>query len=245
MLECAYLGYSEHKKAFILHHLSGHLVESRDVHFDESKLMEHIRVTIETEVGENGEEVKISPDQESKDMESDTTMSEDTDENLDGDSDNDGDKRELDAPAESCKAIGESNGRHSNKSRMDFYTKQFSPMDSVTQKMSETTATHQSNAKNHPARNNLTPSAISNPPCCSGREHRAPVCDDDYCYLVTLYGNQHTQDPSGKERNRQGEAESSEGEGKVMNITPVTDKSAKTAVLEDPISYHNALSWDD
>ena len=30
-----------------------------------------------------------------------------------------------------------------------------------------------------------------------------------------------------------------------MNVTPVTDKSAKTAVLEDPISYHNVLSQDD
>ena len=57
---------------------------------------------------------------------------------------------------------------------------------------------------------------------------------------MTSYGNQHTQDPSGKERNGQGEAESSEGEGKVMNVTPVTNKSAKTAVLEDPISYHES-----
>ena len=62
-LECAYLGYSEHKKAFILLHcLSGHLVESRDVHFNESKLVEPSRVTIETEVSENREEVEISPD---------------------------------------------------------------------------------------------------------------------------------------------------------------------------------------
>ena len=246
MLECAYLGYSEHKKAFILLHcLSGCLVESRDVHFNESELVEPSRVTIETEVGENGEEVEISPDQESKDIESDTTMSEDTDESLDGDSNNNGDKKELDTPAESRKTIGESNGRHSNESRPDFHTKRSSPTDSVTQKTSETTATHQSNVKNHPAKPNLTPLAISDPPRRSGRECRAPVHDDDDRYLVTSYGNWHTQDPNGKERNRQGEAESSEGEGKVMNVTPVTNKSAKTAVLEDPISYHDALSWDD
>ena len=187
MLECTYLGYSEHKKAFILlHRSSGCLVESRDVHFDKSELVEPSRVTIETE---NGEEVEISPDQESKDVESDTTMSEDTDENLDSDSNNNGDKRELDTPAKSHKTIRESNGRHSNKSRTDFHTKQSSPTDSVTQKTSETTVTHQSNAKNHPARPNLTPSAISDPPRCSGRECRVPVRDDDDCYLVTSYGN--------------------------------------------------------
>ena len=237
MLECAYLGYSEHKKAFILLHCSsGHLVESRDVHFDESELVEPSRVT---EVGENGEEVEISPDQESKDMESNTTMSEDTDESLDGDSNNNGDKKELDAPAESRKTIEESNGRLPKKSRPDFHTKLSSPTDLVIQKTSETTATHQSNAKNHPARPNPTPSAISDPPCCSGKKHRALVRDDNNHYLVTSYGNWHTQDPNGKERNRQREAESSEGEGKVINITPVT------AGLEDPISYHDALSQDN
>ena len=30
-----------------------------------------------------------------------------------------------------------------------------------------------------------------------------------------------------------------------MNVTPVTNKSAKTAVLEDPIFHHNMLSQDD
>ena len=112
--------------------------------------MEPSRVTIKTEIGENGEEVEISPDQESKDMESNTTMSEDTDENSNGDSDNDSDKRELDAPAESRKTIRKSNGRCSNKSRTDFHTKWFSPTDSVTQKPSETTATHQSTIPQDP-----------------------------------------------------------------------------------------------
>ena len=31
----------------------------------------------------------------------------------------------------------------------------------------------------------------------------------------------------------------------VTNMTAVTEKSAKAAVLEDPISYHDALSQDD
>ena len=40
-LECIYLGYSEHKKAFVLlHHLSGCIIKSRDMHFDKSKSIE-------------------------------------------------------------------------------------------------------------------------------------------------------------------------------------------------------------
>ena len=201
-LQCTYLGYSEHKKAFtFLHCLSGHLVESRDVHFVDSELVEPSRVTIETEVGENGEEVEILPDQENKDIESDTAMSEDTPENSDSDSNSDGDKSEFDAPPECCKMIRESSscskpssipdidGKHSNKFRINFHTKQSSSTDSVTQKMSDTTATHPLNAKNPPARPNLTPSALSDPPHHSGRECRALVCNDDGHYPVTLYGN--------------------------------------------------------
>ena len=140
-------------------------------------------------------------------------------------------------------SIPDNDGKHSNESRTDFCTKWSSPTDSVTQKMLDTTVTHPLNVKNLPARPNLTPSALS--PCCSGRECRVPVCDDDGHYFVTSYGNWHTQDLGGKERNRQGQAGSSEGEDKVMNVTHVTDESAETAVLEDPIFYHDALSQDN
>ena len=66
-LECVYLGYSEHKKAFILlHQLSEHLIKYRDVYFNESELIEPSRVQIETEAVKNGAKVDILPDQETK-----------------------------------------------------------------------------------------------------------------------------------------------------------------------------------
>ena len=50
-MECIHVGYSEHKKAYLLiHRSSGRIVESRDVHFDEGELAEPTRVRIETEV---------------------------------------------------------------------------------------------------------------------------------------------------------------------------------------------------
>ena len=53
-LKCAHLGYAEHKRAFILvHRSSGHIVESRDVHFDESELVEPSRVRIETNISQS------------------------------------------------------------------------------------------------------------------------------------------------------------------------------------------------
>ena len=257
-LECAYLGYSEHKKAFILlYRSSGHLVESRDVHFDESELVEPSRVIIETEVGKNEEEVEILPDQKNKDIESDTSLPEDAPENPPGESNDDDDKNEFDAPSEDHKTTGESssqyrpslmpdnNGKHSNESRMVSCTKRSSPMDSATQRTSHTTTTHPLNTRNAPATPNSNPSTLSNPPCRSGRERKAPVQDDDSRYLVTLYGSRQMQDLGKKKRDEREQAGSSEGEGRRMNVTPVTDKSAKTAVLENSISYHDALSWDD
>ena len=50
-MECIHLGYSEHKKAYLLvHRSSGRIVESRDIHFDKGELAEPTRVRIETEV---------------------------------------------------------------------------------------------------------------------------------------------------------------------------------------------------
>ena len=133
-------------------------------------------------------------------------------------------------------SIPENNGRCSNKLRTDFCTTQSSPMDSATQKMSDTITTHPSNAKHAPTKSNLAPSVLSVPPHCSGREQRASMHDNDSCYLVTLYGSWHTWDLGGRERDKWGEAGSSEGEDKVMNVIPTTNKSAKAAVLKDPIS---------
>ena len=54
MIECTYLGYSEQKKAYtLIHHLSGQLVESRDIHFNEGELVEPSRVRTKTEVSQN------------------------------------------------------------------------------------------------------------------------------------------------------------------------------------------------
>ena len=173
--------------------------------------MEPSRVIIETEVGKDKEEVEILPDQENKDIESNTGLPEDAPENPPGES-NDDDKNEFDAPSEDHKTTGESSsqyrpslmpdndGKHSNESRMVSRTKRSSPMDSATQRTSHTTTTHPLNTRNAPATPNSNPSTLSNPPHRSGRERRAPVRDDDSHYLVTSYGSRQMQDLGEKER---------------------------------------------
>ena len=94
-LECIYLGYSEHKKAFVLlHHSSGRIIESKDMHFDKSKSIEPNRVKIEMEATENREKMKILPDQEEEDITSSATLSDKLTELKNGNSkqDNDGEQ---------------------------------------------------------------------------------------------------------------------------------------------------------
>ena len=87
--ECTYLGYSEHKRAFILiHQLSGCIVESQDVHFDESELVEPTRVRIETKISQNEEEMEDLPVKRKKQAESDSDLSVDLQELPDGESNN-------------------------------------------------------------------------------------------------------------------------------------------------------------
>ena len=67
-LECIYLGYSEHKKAFVLlHHSSGCIIESRDMHFDKSESIEPNQVRIEMEATKNKEKIEVLLDQEEED----------------------------------------------------------------------------------------------------------------------------------------------------------------------------------
>jgi len=70
-LECIHLGYSKHKRAFLLvHRSSGRIVESRDVHFGESELVEPSRVMIETETTQDKADTEKSPVEEDKESNS-------------------------------------------------------------------------------------------------------------------------------------------------------------------------------
>ncbi len=72
-LECIHLGYSEHKRAFLLvHRSSGRIIESRDVHFGESELVEPSRVMIETETTQDEADTEKSPVEEDKESNSDS-----------------------------------------------------------------------------------------------------------------------------------------------------------------------------
>ncbi len=72
-LECIHLGYSKHKRAFLLvHRSSGRIVESRDVHFGESELVEPSRVMIETETTQDEADTEKSPVEEGKESNSDS-----------------------------------------------------------------------------------------------------------------------------------------------------------------------------
>ena len=57
-IECTHLGYSEHKRAYILlHRPSGRIFESRDVHFDEGDGAEAERVVIDADFTEKEHQI--------------------------------------------------------------------------------------------------------------------------------------------------------------------------------------------
>ena len=112
--------------------------------------------------------------------------------------------------------------------------------------MSENYSTHHSNATIIPAKLSSTQSTLSDQPRHSGRERKVPICDDNSRYLVLSYGNRRPHFSSGNPRERMRATNEDDGSGRnAMNMTTVTEESAKAAVLEDPISYHDELSWDD
>ena len=83
-MECTHLGYSDHKRAYMLvHRSSGRLIESRDVHFDEGGLVEPSRVIIETEVSQNQPEAKEMLTREENESDSDSDSSVDLQDLLD------------------------------------------------------------------------------------------------------------------------------------------------------------------
>ena len=108
-LECVHLGYSEHKKAFmLLHHSSGNFIKSRDVHFDKIELVEPSQIWIETEATKNKEGVDILPDQGDKETDFSTASSEDPPKNLKGNSDDNDNKNKPDIPLDGPETTEES-----------------------------------------------------------------------------------------------------------------------------------------
>ena len=170
-LECTYLGYSEHKKAFILVHLSsGRIVESWDVHFDKSELVEHTRVRIETEISQNEEEMENLPVKRKKQAESDSDSSVDFQEPPDGESDDDNDGYDSETSFEGYGTAGSSgsNARPStapdndencnNRSKTVCRAMPTSQTKSATSKTPKMTVTHLRNMENPPTNSYQVPS---------------------------------------------------------------------------------------
>ena len=163
-LECTYLGYSEHKRAFILvHRSSGHIVESWDVHFDKSELVEPTRVRIETETNQNKEEMETLPVKREKQSESDSDLSVDLQELLDGESDNNDDGYDSETSSEGYGTAGRSdsnarpftapdiNKNQNNRSTTNFHATPTSQTKSATSKTPKMTVTHLRNMENPPS----------------------------------------------------------------------------------------------
>ncbi|KIL57633.1 hypothetical protein M378DRAFT_16140, partial [Amanita muscaria Koide BX008] len=261
-LECTHLGYSEHKKAYILvHRSSGRIVESRDVHFDEGELVEPSRVTIETEVSqdEGGTQLptkntEITPGDESDD-------SVDLGDLLDVESD---DEDDYPASFEGSRTSGKTGhsskqvivpATTSNRSRGfvdEFRATPTPPTDSATRKTLERNQTHPRNMQNPSTSSNQPPSATSVEPRRSARIRKAPVRDDDDRYFITSYGSQNNLLLEGEESEEGGGDVGSTDTGIMeksdTGVTPVTttaDEAANAAVLGDPLSYVDAMSQED
>jgi Reverse transcriptase (RNA-dependent DNA polymerase)/gag-polypeptide of LTR copia-type/GAG-pre-integrase domain len=257
-LECTHLGYSEHKRAFILaHRSSGRIVESRDVHFDEGELVEPSRVRIETEISQNEEKTEILPVKRKKDTESCSGSSMDLQEPLDGDSDDDDDGNNSDTSSEGYGTTGssgsnarsstapDSNKDRSDRSATNFRATPTSPTDSATQKTPETTVTHLRNTKNLPVNPYLPPPIQPDEPRRSTRNRRVPVPDDDIRYSTTSYGNRSARHLTGETSVAGGEVRDENSEGRMKQVTDVTHESVNAAVLGDPLTFHDAMSRED
>ena len=257
-LECAHLGFSEHKRAFILvHRSSGRIVESRDVHFDESELVEPGRVRIETEATQDKAETDDSPSKEEKDSESDSESSANIgklqdieSEGDDGGSDSDTSSEEYETarkPVFNAKSppAPDSNKNQSSEAAIKFRATPTSPMNSATSKTPGTTATHLKNTNSRNAHPYQSPSTQPNEPRRSTRNRRAPVPDDDPRYSLTSYRDRNARCLTGEASEEREKQRDNEGGGSATQVTPVTDESANAAVLGDPLSYYDALSRED
>ena len=106
-------------------------MESRDVHFDESGLVEPSRVTIETEISQNDEETENLPVKTEKETESDSDSSVDLQKLLDGDSDDDDDDYSSDTSSEGYGTAGSSGSNARSSSAPDDAQKR--PIGSATE----------------------------------------------------------------------------------------------------------------
>ena len=119
-------------------------MESQDVHFDESGLVEPSRVRIETQATQDKVETQILPVKEEKEPKSDSDSSVDLQELLDGDSDDNNDGNDSDTSPEGYGTAGSSGSnarsssapdnaqKHPIRSATKFCAMPTSPTDSAT-----------------------------------------------------------------------------------------------------------------
>jgi hypothetical protein len=257
-IECTFLGYSEHKKAYTLvHRSSGRLVESRDVHFDEGELVEPNRVRIETEVSENEAETEEMRTLEHNESNSDSESSVDLQDLLDVTSDDDDGPKGLPKHSEGSGNAGhnassssgvDNASKHSSRSGNEFRATPTSQLDSATKKTSETSLTHLNDSNTQPANSYQPQPTQQDEPRRSTRNRRAPVRDDDDRYFLTSYGSRTGQNVGGRagvEGGERGDNEAERHTANVTQVTNVTNESARAAVLGDPLTYHDAMSRQD
>jgi hypothetical protein len=148
----------------LVHRSSGRIVEPQDVHFDESELVEPSRIKIETEISQNEAGVKISPDKNLKEKQSDSESDSSVDlhKSLGDTSDDDDDSSDSDKEFEGYGTAGNSvsntrsspapdgDENHSNGLAIEFRATPTSPTDSATSKTLGMTVTHLRNTNNWP-----------------------------------------------------------------------------------------------
>ena len=202
--------------------------------------------------------MEILPGQEEEDSTSSTTLLDKLTEPKNGDSEEEDNGEQPDRALEREEPTRESSSYTGSQSmsnngqkgpselRKGSQAKLTTPPDSVTKNMLENYSTHHSNATIIPAKPSSTQSTLSDQPRHSGRERKAPIHDDDSQYLVLSYKNQRLHLPIGNPRERMRATNKDDGCGRnTTNVTALTEESAEAAVLKDPISYHDVLSWDD
>jgi hypothetical protein len=251
-IECTHLGYSEHKRAYILlHRPSGRIFESRDVHFDEGDGAEAERVVIEADFTEKEHQISEKAPENEDDSTSDEAevqglLDDESEDGDDGDKPPDAGNEEpkhglRDRPSNSSTSASNSHSGSAN----DPSVKRSSPIDSATQKAPGTSLT-----SSQPSRSVPNPPNQPDPPEIrhSGRTRKAPARDDDDHYFVTSYG--HRSRPGGGACIGEDRGTSDRGGGDEIpdsdnNVTPVTDETAKATKVGDPLTYDDAMSRPD
>ena len=113
----------------LVHHSSGQLVESQDIHFDEGEPMEPSRVRIKMEISENkaGTE-EIHADEVLDESKTDSDSSVDLQDHLDIKSDNDDDEDDPKGPPKRSGGSGSTGHSTSSSSGVDNTSKVFQPI---------------------------------------------------------------------------------------------------------------------